>query len=304
VVEPVRAYVGLQSADSAASRAALAVRELERAGGFERGVLAVWIPTGTGWVQEDAAEGLEMLRAGDTAIVAMQYSYLPSLLAVMMDPQASIEAGLALFEAVRERWAELPEAERPELVVFGMSMGTAGGEAPFIGPDAASSIANLAARSDGALLVGAKFHNQILTQLTDAREPDSPVWQPVVDGGATVRFVTRGPDMPPADPTWQAPRVVYLQHPSDPVTYWGLNHIWSPPEWMDRPRGYDVSEQATWFPIVSAVGAVSDLVAQLSTPPGFGHVYDHDYLDGWARVVPPTNWTDADTRRLEDFLGF
>jgi hypothetical protein len=29
------------------------------------------------------------------------------------------------------------------------------------------------------------------------------------------------------------------------------------------------------------------MLGQLSTPPGFGHVYDEDYLDGWARVVPP-----------------
>ena len=79
-------------------------------------------------------------------------------------------------------------------------------------------------------------------------------------------------------------------------------HIWSPPEWTDQPRGYDVSPQATWFPIVSGVAAVADLVAQLSTPPGFGHVYDGDYLDGWARVAPPDGWTVDDTERLEAFL--
>src|SRR5262249_44753251 len=47
---PVRVYVGVRSADSAQHQAQLAVRELERAGGFDRKVLVVWVPTGTGWM--------------------------------------------------------------------------------------------------------------------------------------------------------------------------------------------------------------------------------------------------------------
>jgi uncharacterized membrane protein len=302
LAEPVRVYVGVAQAETADARADLAVQELERTGGFDRAVLAVWIPTGSGWVEPHAAESFEMLHAGDTAIVAIQYSYLPSLLAFFMDPGGSVDAGLALFSAVRERWEELPETDRPQLVVFGMSLGTAGAEAPFIGADVESSVANLAAKTDGALLVGAKFQNTILEQLTAARDPGSPVWEPVFDAGETARFVAPGPDLAPFDPTWNAPRVVYLQHPSDPVPFWGVEHVWSPPEWMDAPRGFAVPAQATWFPIVSGVGAVADLIGQLSTPPGFGHVYDRDYLDAWARVVPPAGWTDADTRQLETFL--
>ncbi len=41
--EPVRVYAGLHSADTVAERAKLAVRELERAGGFDRKVLVVWV---------------------------------------------------------------------------------------------------------------------------------------------------------------------------------------------------------------------------------------------------------------------
>ena len=39
--EPVRAYVGLASGSDVTDRAALAVRDLERAGGFDRSVLVV-----------------------------------------------------------------------------------------------------------------------------------------------------------------------------------------------------------------------------------------------------------------------
>jgi uncharacterized membrane protein len=53
VLEPIRAYVGLRSAGSADQRAALAVRELERAGAFRREVLSVVTVTGTGWVDPE-----------------------------------------------------------------------------------------------------------------------------------------------------------------------------------------------------------------------------------------------------------
>ena len=53
--EPVRAYVGLASAEDVGDRAALAVRDLERAGGFDRSVLVVVTTTGTGWVDPAAA---------------------------------------------------------------------------------------------------------------------------------------------------------------------------------------------------------------------------------------------------------
>ena len=61
-VEPIRAYAGLASAADAASRAALAVRDLERAGGFQRKNLLV-VTTQCHVVQRDrSVRGLD--RAG------------------------------------------------------------------------------------------------------------------------------------------------------------------------------------------------------------------------------------------------
>jgi uncharacterized membrane protein len=301
-VDPVRVFVGLRSAGSSEERAQLAVRELERAGGFDRAVLAVWVPTGSGWVIPEAATALEQLYRGDTAIAAMQYSFLPSLFSVFIEPGRADEAAEDLFAAVQARWTQLPPDQRPMLVVFGKSLGAAGAEAPFAGADATASVANLVARTDGALVVGAPRDSPILSQLTRERDEGSPVWQPVFDGGRSVRFLNRDPDQPPLATDWSAPRVVYLQHPSDPPTFWGFDAIWRPPEWMDLPRGFDVPDAARWFPVVSAVQAVADMIFQLSTPPGFGHVYADDYVAGWAQVIPPEGWTDADTARLTDFL--
>ncbi len=300
---PVRVYVGLGSASSMASRAELAVRELERAGGFDRKVLVVWVPTGTGWMIPEAADAIEQLHRGDTAIVGIQYSFLPSLLSVFMDPGLPIDAASALFDAVHARWSTLPSDRRPKLALFSKSLGTAGIEAAFVEADAASSVAQLIAQTDGALIVGPKHTNPIHSQLTRERDAGSPVWQPIVNGGRTVRYLNRDPSQPALDPHWPAPRIVYLQHPSDPVPFWGIDVLWRPPEWMDRPRGFDVPGAATWFPIVSALHAAVDLIFQLSTPPGFGHVYATEYVKGWANLLPPDGWTEADTERLQDFLG-
>jgi uncharacterized membrane protein len=302
LVEPVRVYVGVRSADSAEQRAQLAVRELERAGGFDRKVLVVWVPTGTGWIVPKAAASLEQLHCGDTAIVATQYSFLPSLLAIFMDAGLANEAGITLFNAVRARWSKLPPDRRPKLVLFGKSLGAAGVEAPFVGVDASSSVANMVARTEGALIAGARQSNPILAQLTRERDRRSPFWQPIFDGGRSVRFLNRDPHQVALDADWSAPRIVYLQHPADPAVFWNAKALWWPPEWMARPRGFDVPDAVHWFPIVSSVQAVGDLLNQLGVPPGFGHNYASEYVKGWTSVMPPEGWTDTDTERLAQFI--
>ena len=99
VLEPIRVYAGLRSAGSPDERAALAVRELERTGAFEREVLGVVTTTGTGWVDPNAASSLEYLHGGDTALVGLQYSYLPSWISFLVDRAEAAEAGAALTGA-------------------------------------------------------------------------------------------------------------------------------------------------------------------------------------------------------------
>ena len=303
LTDPVRVYVGLRSADSAAARAALAVRELERAGGFDRKVLVVWVPTGMGWMIPRAAAALEQLYRGDSAIVAIQYSFLPSWLAAFVDAGLANDAGTALFNAVRARWSELPPDGRPKLLLFGKSLGTAGVEAPFVGVDAASSVSNMVTRTDGVLIAGAKHSNPIHAQLTRERDPGSPVWLPVFDRGRSVRFVNRDPDRPALDAEWSVPRIVYLQHPSDPTVFWSIEAFWRPPEWMEQPRGFDVPHDVRWFPIVSGLQALADVLNQLRAPPGFGHVYSTDYVKAWASIVRPNDWTEAESERLDQFVA-
>ncbi|HEU0063134.1 MAG TPA: alpha/beta-hydrolase N-terminal domain-containing protein, partial [Hyphomicrobiaceae bacterium] len=85
-LEPVRVYVGLRASDKVERRARLALDELKRVGGFERSVLLVVTPTGTGWVDPAALDSVEYLHDGAVASVALQYSYLASWLYLLIEP--------------------------------------------------------------------------------------------------------------------------------------------------------------------------------------------------------------------------
>lgn len=302
VQEPIRVYAGLRSADDAQARADLAVQELDRTKAWDREVLVVTTVTGTGWVDPDASLAIEMLHHGDTAMVAQQYSFLPSWISTLIDKGKATEAGAVLFNTVHDRWEQLPADHRPQLVVFGQSLGSYGAEAAFAGPDAATSVANMVARTEGVLYTGPTNDNAIWRQLQAERQAGSPTWWPVFQDGKHVRFRTRGPDPTDVPEQWKGPRILYIQHPSDPVTFWGFDQLWSSPEWMDSPRGYDVPERGGWFPIVTGVQGVFDLMAGFGAPPGYGHDYRLDFVEGWSQVTPPDGWTAKDTQALEKLL--
>src|SRR5215216_1223869 len=65
--EPVRAYAGTVSAEDVEERAELAVKDLERAGGFDRANLLVATTTGSGWLDSGAINSFEYLTGGDSA---------------------------------------------------------------------------------------------------------------------------------------------------------------------------------------------------------------------------------------------
>jgi len=294
--EPVRAYAGLQSGDDIDARADLAVRDLQRAGGFDRQVLAVVTTTGTGWVDPAASDSLEYEFGGDTAMVAMQYSYLPSWLSFLVDQSKARAAGRALFDHVYGVWSQLPPDARPRLYVFGESLGTFGGEAAF------SGLSDIRNRTDGVLWAGPPNFNELWRQLVADREPSSPEWLPVVDDGTTVRFADEAPDLDrPAGP-WTQPRVVYLQNASDPIVWWSPRLILSHPDWLRGERAPDVSADMSWIPFVSFWQVTADLVFAVGVPDGHGHKYEADYVDGWASVAQPPGWTAADTQRLRTLI--
>ncbi|WP_134048472.1 alpha/beta hydrolase [Mycobacteroides franklinii] len=294
--EPIRAYAGLESADGIKATAELAAQELEREGGLHRKVVAVATTTGTGWINQAEADALEYMYNGDTAIVSMQYSFLPSWLSFLVDKENARQAGQALFEAVSARVRAMPEAVRPKLVVFGESLGSFGGEAPFL------SVNNIVARTDGALFSGPTFNNSMWLEATHNRDDGSPEVLPIYDNGRNVRFVSRPEDLNrPADP-WGRPRIVYLQHASDPIAWFNPDLILSKPDWLREPRGYDVLPSMQWIPFVTFLQVSADMAVAVNVPDGHGHVYVKAVADAWAAILQPPGWTPEKTARLRPLL--
>jgi uncharacterized membrane protein len=295
-VEPIRAYAGKNSAKSIRAAADLAARELERAGGFKRKVIAVATTTGTGWINEAEASALEYMYNGDSAIVSMQYSFLPSWLSFLVDKENARQAGQALFEAVDARLRALPEAQRPKIVVFGESLGSFGGEAPFLSPN------NIIARTNGALFSGPTFNNTMWDDVTVNRDDGSPMWLPIFDEGQNIRIAARPDNLGRPDKPWAYPRIVYLQHASDPISWWNPNLLFSEPDWLREPRGYDVSADMYWIPIVTFLQVSADMAVAVDVPDGHGHRYVRDVVNAWAAILQPPGWTAEKTDRLRGIV--
>jgi uncharacterized membrane protein len=295
-IEPIRAYAGLHSAPGIKATARLAADELRRTGGLNRAVVAVATTTGTGWINEAEASALEYMYNGDTAIVSMQYSFLPSWLSFLVDNENARQAGQALFEAVDAEIREMPEAQRPKLVVFGESLGSFGGEAPFL------ALNNVIARTDGALFSGPTFNNTIWEELSRNRDAGSPMWLPVYDKGENARFAARSDNLNrPPDP-WSQPRVVYLQHASDPIAWWNVDLLFAKPDWLREPRGYDLSPRMEWIPVVTFLQVSADMAVAVDVPDGHGHVYVRDVANAWAAILQPPGWTPEKTEKLRPLL--
>src|SRR5580693_7446901 len=297
-MEPIRVYAGLQSAPSIEAEAALVVRELDRTGAFDRKVLVVATTTGTGWVNPAMIDPLEYMYGGDTAVAAIQYSFLPSWITFIADKEPAQEAGRELFDAVYARWHQLPADRRPRLMVFGESLGSFGGENAFSGTD------DIRDRTSGVLWTGPTNSNTLWTQFTADRDPGTPEWQPVYRGGNTVRFITAVGQLAAVPADWSEPRVVYLQNTSDPIVWWSWALAFHQPDWLRGTHPPDVSSAMHWYPLVTFWQVAADLALAAAVPAGHGHTYG--MLQGassWAAIVPPAGWTPQRTAELGDLAA-
>jgi uncharacterized membrane protein len=295
--EPIRAYAGTVSASDVEERAELAVEDLERAGGFHRANLLVATTTGSGWLDAGAIDSFEYLTGGDSAIVAMQYSYLPSWISFLVDQEKAREAGRELFDAVYDRWTRLPQADRPRLFVFGLSLGSFGGETAFSGEY------DLRNRTAGALFAGPPNFNTLYREFTDDRDAGSLEVEPVYKGGRAVRFTNDvAAGVPPATGDWEGTRILYLQHPSDPIVWWFPTLLWDRPDWLGEPRGRDVPDAMVWIPVVTFWQVTADLPLATGVPDGHGHTYTREFVDGWASILQPPGWTPDKAEQLRDIV--
>ncbi|MFI0847257.1 alpha/beta hydrolase [Mesorhizobium sp. IMUNJ 23232] len=293
-MDPIRVYVGMNSAEMAEERANLALQELKRTGAFDRSILIVVVPTGTGMIDPGALDTVEYLHKGDVASVAMQYSYLASWLSLLVEPDYGAEAGKALFREVYAYWSSLPRDSRPKLYLHGLSLGAMNSEL------SASLYDIVADPFQGALWSGPPFPSRTWRSVTDGRNPGSPEWLPRFRDSSIFRFTNQNNALDIPDASWGPIRIVYLQYASDPITFFDAATLYREPDWMKGPRGPDVSEQVRWYPLITMLQLVVDMAIATTSPMGYGHVFaPQHYIDAWVAVTDPPNITADDIARLK-----
>jgi uncharacterized membrane protein len=296
--EPIRVFASVDKDRNLEDTKNLVMAEMDRTKAWDRKAILVVTSTSTGFVNEWAAESFEYLLHGDSAIITMQYSTLPSALGLLTARDEPPKVGRLLFKAVAAKVAALPQNQRPKLYAGGESLGAYGGNGAFDSPE------DMLAQVDGALWTGAPSFTDNHEALTAQRAFGSTVVNPAIGNGLHFRFASEAAELT-ADEyghklgPWNPPRVVYLQHDSDPVVWWSTDLILNTPQWLDETRepGTPMSYMS-WMPFVTFWQVTADMAMSNTVPGGYGHrYYETETVPAWAGIMgmDPT----ADYSRIE-----
>lgn len=273
---PVRAFVGLESAETPLARAVLAIDEMERLGAFERSVVCVASPTGTGYVNPTVAETMEYLTGGDCATVAVQYSLRPSFLSLDR-VRVGRENNIALLTLLRRRLDQVPVGRRPRLVGVGESLGA------HTLQDTAlhRGVGGLAEQGiERALFIGTPAGSGW------AREwRDDPVLVDPEGMAAEVASIEEWHALPAV--VRDGTRYVLLTHHEDPIAKFGPGIMMRRPEWLDPdgPRDPGVPPEMTWRPFLTGFVTLADVGNAQNVTPGVFDAFGHDYRGDLARFT-------------------
>lgn len=289
VAEPVQVYVGLDSAPSARERVNLALAEMDRLGAFDRSLLVLISPTGTGYVNYVALAALQYLTRGDVATVTMQYSKRPSPLSMAKVPGAR-EQNRLLWMEILIRLRGMPDSRRPRVVVFGESLGAHTSQDVFLNW---GTIGPAALGIDRALWIGTPYTSGWMHEVTSRDQLDvDPESVAVLNDFGELEALG-------ADRRSRL-RYVLVSHDNDGVTKLGLDLAVSMPRWLDphaapsasipppsdpripvSPRG--TPPWMSWRPITTFFQTLLDM--KNAQQPGYYRAWAHDYRADLPRFI-------------------
>lgn len=294
VAEPVRVFVPLAAGVTVEERIGLALDELVRTGAFDREVLCVASPTGSGYINYVMSEALEYMTRGNSAIVTLQYSLRPSPLS--LDRAATgVEQNRALLFAVTGYLRALPPERRPRLVLFGESLGALTILDTYHLRSVTAMIHDLVS---GGLFLGSPEATRFMRSWRldpDRIDPQGALVE--VDNFAEYEQLSQEARRP----------FVVINHHDDPIPKFGASLIVRPPSWLgdidDRPTGVPKSTQ--WRAMTTFVLTGIDLVNAMDVVPGVFTRRGHDYrsdIPAFVRTVYGLNATDAQCEAIETAL--
>jgi uncharacterized membrane protein len=276
LAEPIRVYVGLESAPTEAERVALAIAELERTGAFDRSLLMVISPTGTGYVNYVAVESAAYLSRGDMASVTMQYSLRPSPLSLDRVAEGRHHYRM-LIDAIRNALAERPPEKRPRVVLFGESLGAWTSQDAFAHRGTQGL---LNAGVDRALWIGTPYMSKWKQEVLNDDRPD-------VDRSLVGRFNDFG-EVEALDPEAREKlRYVMITHANDAVGHFGLDLLVRAPDWLGpaATRAATVPGAEQWRSPTTFVQTLVDMKNAANVIPGEFEAKGHDYRADLARFI-------------------
>ncbi len=274
--EPIRVYVGLESAPTEYERRDLVLRELRRTGALDRELLIVISPTGTGYVNYVAVEAAEYMTRGNIASVTMQYSLRPSALSLDRVAEGRLQYRM-LIDAIHNLLAERPAGRRPRVVIFGESLGAWTSQDAF---EHRGTQGLLDAAIDRAIWIGTPYMSKWKQEVLGGDRPD-------VDASLLGRFNDFGQLQALGREARERLRYVLITHDNDGVADFGLDLLAQAPDWLGlaetRPAGVPKTEQ--WQSPTTFVQTLIDMKNSANVIPGQFEAKGHDYRADLARFV-------------------
>jgi uncharacterized membrane protein len=296
VAQPIRVFVGLESAGSERERLALAMEELERTGAFDRGLLMVISPTGTGYVNYVAVEAAEYMTLGDMASVTMQYSLRPSPLSLDRVDEGRQQYRM-LTDAISNHLRERPADKRPRIVLFGESLGAWTSQDAF---EHRGTQGLINSGIDRALWIGSPYMSKWKEQVLKSDRFD-------VDPSLIGRFNDFGQLEAIGTDARAKLRYVMITHDDDGVAHFGLDLLARAPEWLGahETRAATVPKGEQWRSPISFIQTLIDMKNSANVIPGQFEAKGHDYradLAVFVREVYGLKATDEQMASIEKSL--
>jgi uncharacterized membrane protein len=264
VAEPIRVFVGVESASSPEQRVDLAIAELRRTGAFARSTIVIGSPAGSGYANPTPVQVVEIATRGDCASVAVGYGLLPSFLSLDRVELASRTQRL-LLDAVFTELSDRDATDRPKILLYGESLG--------------ARVQQRALQPDE--LVRRDVHSALWVGTPGGRDSDrfrATLTEPPV--------IVDRPDQLPHPLPQPHPRVWFLEHDGDPVVRFRRDLLHRRPEWLvQRPRGRHVPDEMRWMPVITWIQVLVDTLFATHVTPGEFDSRGHDYRADLGAVV-------------------
>jgi len=272
--EPIRVYVGLESAPTEYERRDLALGELARTGAFDRELLMVISPTGSGYVNYVAVEAADYLTRGNIASVTMQYSLRPSALSLDRVAEGRLQYRM-LIDAIHNQLAERPSGQRPRVVIFGESLGAWTSQDAF---EHRGTQGLLDAGIDRAIWIGTPYMSKWAQEALGSGRPD-------VDRSLLGRFNDFAQLQALGREARERLRYVLITHDNDGVACFGPDLLARAPDWLGPARPAAVPKAERWQSPITFVQTLIDMKNSSNVIPGKFGAKGHDYRADLARFV-------------------